>query len=94
FKTWRNIARFFAAHCTDFDFALCTDFRSRIQDTVRNEAMEEGRQGTAALIIPAIEFTTYEEGLNQSALPRNKRVRSRSQLVLITHLPQFLTMLI
>ncbi|KAF8526767.1 hypothetical protein JB92DRAFT_2700234, partial [Gautieria morchelliformis] len=83
FKTWRNIASFFAAHRTDFDFALCTDFRSRIQDTVRSEVMEEGRQGTAALIIPAIEFTTYEEGLNQSTFRCNKRVRSRTRLVLI-----------
>ncbi|KAF8520843.1 glycosyl-transferase for dystroglycan-domain-containing protein [Gautieria morchelliformis] len=79
FNTWRNIARFFAAHRTDLvmmldvDFALCTDFRSRIHDAARSEVMEKVRQGTAALVIPAFEFTTYEEGLNQSAFPSNKR---------------------
>lgn len=81
FNTWRNIARFFAAHRTDFvmmldvDFALCTDFRSRIQDAAGSEVMEMVRQGIAALVIPAFEFTKYEEGLNQSTFPRNKPVR-------------------
>lgn len=80
FNTWRNIARFFAAHRTDFvmmldvDFALCTNFRSRIQDAATGEVMNKVRQGSAALVIPAFEFAEYEEGLNQSTFPRNKRV--------------------
>ena len=81
FNTWRNIARLFAAHRTDFvmmldvDFALCTDFRSRIQAAAGSEVMEKVRHGTAALVVPAFEFTKYEEGVNQSTFPRNKRVR-------------------
>jgi Glycosyl-transferase for dystroglycan len=80
FNTWRNIARFFAAHRTDFvmmldvDFALCTDFRARIQDAAQSEVMDKVRQGTAALVIPAFEFTKFEDGLNQSTFPRTKRV--------------------
>lgn len=58
----------------DVDFALCTDFRSRIRDAAGSEVMEKVRQGTAALVIPAFEFTKYEEGLNQSTFPRNKQV--------------------
>jgi hypothetical protein len=83
FNTWRNIARFFAAHRTDFvmmldvDFALCTDFRSRIRDAGGSEVMKRLRQGTAALVIPAFEYTKYEEGLNESTFPRSKEVSSR-----------------
>jgi Glycosyl-transferase for dystroglycan len=79
----RNIPRCFAAYRTDLvmvldvDFVLCTDFRSRIQAT-RSEVMAKVKQGTAALVNPAFEFTPYEERLNQSAVPRNKRVRSRT----------------
>ena len=36
--------------------------------------MEKVRQGTAALVIPAFEFTNYEDGLNQTTFPRNKAV--------------------
>ncbi|KAF8583813.1 glycosyltransferase family 49 protein [Ramaria rubella] len=78
FNTWRNVARFFAAHRTDFvmmldvDFALCTDFRSRIQDAAGSDVMVRMREGTAAFVVPAFEYTQYEEGLNQSSFPRDK----------------------
>lgn len=94
FNTWRNIARFFAAYRTDFvmmldvDFALCTDFRSKIRDAAGSEVVNKLSQGTAALVIPAFEYTTFEEGLNESSFPRSKEVRA---IVTLTALHPFVT---
>jgi len=76
FNMWRNIARLFAR--TDFvmmldvDFALCTDFRSRIRRS--EEVMEKLRQGSAALVIPAFEFVKQEDGVNSKTFPKDKKV--------------------
>ncbi|KAJ7594975.1 glycosyl-transferase for dystroglycan-domain-containing protein [Mycena floridula] len=74
FNTWRNIARFFAR--TDFimmldiDFYLCTDFRSAMRNS--EMIMNKLRQGTAAFVIPAFEYTNHVEGTHYSRFPRDK----------------------
>ena len=76
FNLWRNIARFYSR--TDFvmmldvDFAICTDFRTRI---VQSEAVRARmRQGRMALVVPAFEFTRQTDGLNSSTFPKDKKV--------------------
>jgi hypothetical protein len=76
FNTWRNIARFFAR--TDFilmldiDFAVCTDFRSSIRTNKR--VKEELHNGYSAFVIPAFEYTKYNEGVDQFKFPNDKQV--------------------
>lgn len=74
FNTWRNIARLFArtdfVMMLDIDFYLCTDFRTAIRNS--KPIMEKLREGRAALVIPAFEYTTHEEGADYSTFPKTK----------------------
>ncbi len=76
FNTWRNIARLFArtdfVMMLDIDFYLCTDFRTAIRNS--KPIMEKLREGRAALVIPAFEYTTPEEGADYSTFPKTKEV--------------------
>lgn len=77
FNLWRNIARFYAR--TDFvmmldvDFALCTDFRSRVLGS--DEVMKKLKEGRMALVVPAFEFLRQKDGLNASTFPTDKKVK-------------------
>jgi glycosyltransferase-like protein LARGE len=74
FNMWRNVAKFFSR--TDFvmmldvDFAICTDFRSRILRSL--QVMEKLEQGNAAFVIPAFEYAAQEDGLDPSTFPKQK----------------------
>lgn len=77
FNTWRNIARLFAR--TDFilmldiDFFPCTDFRVTLK---KNPWIKRQLQtGLAAMVLPAFEYTNFEEGKNSSNFPAKKAVR-------------------
>ncbi|KAK0212512.1 glycosyltransferase family 49 protein [Desarmillaria ectypa] len=74
FNMWRNIARFFArtdfVMMLDIDFYLCTDFRAAIRNS--KPIMAKLREGRAALVIPAFEYTTHEEGTDHSTFPKTK----------------------
>ena len=76
FNMWRNVAKFFARTAyvmmLDVDFALCTDFRSRILSSP--EVMDRLRSGTAAMVIPAFEYVRQEDGMDSSTFPQNKTV--------------------
>lgn len=74
FNTWRNIARLFAR--TDFilmldiDFFPCTDFRVSLK---KNPWIKRQLQtGLAAMVVPAFEYTNFEEGKNSSNFPTKK----------------------
>lgn len=76
FNLWRNVARFYArtdyVMMLDADFAICTDFRSRI---LRSEVvLQRLREGLMALVVPAFEFVRQKDGLNASTFPTNKKV--------------------
>lgn len=76
FNLWRNIARFYAhtdyVMMLDVDFALCTDFRSRILQS--DAVLQRLREGLMALVVPAFEFARQKDGLNASTFPTNKQV--------------------
>ncbi|KAF5383486.1 hypothetical protein D9757_006133 [Collybiopsis confluens] len=74
FNTWRNTARLFAR--TDFvmmldvDFALCTDFRSRMRG---NQAiMGKLREGYSAFVVPAFEYVDRDRDQRQDLFPADK----------------------
>lgn len=76
FNMWRNVARFFArtefVMMLDVDFAVCTDFRSRV---LRSPAiMNKLRRGDAALVIPAFEFVDQYDGQDADTFPISKEV--------------------
>ncbi|KAK0486153.1 glycosyltransferase family 49 protein [Armillaria novae-zelandiae] len=74
FNTWRNIARLFArtdfVMMLDIDFYPCTDFRTAIRNS--EPIMKKLREGRAALVIPAFEYTAHEEGADYSTFPKTK----------------------
>lgn len=76
FNLWRNVARFYArtnyVMMLDVDFALCTDFRSRILQS--DAVLQRLREGLMALVVPAFEFARQKDGLNASTFPTNKQV--------------------
>jgi hypothetical protein len=76
FNTWRNIARLFArtdyVMMLDVDFVPCTDFRGRLRG-IRGEVKTMLEIGTAALVIPAFEFTEPSDGLNATSFPSTKQ---------------------
>jgi hypothetical protein len=80
FNTWRNIARLFAR--TDFvmmldvDFVICTDFRMAIRSS--NTVMDKLREGNTAFVVPAFEYVTHSDGLDQETFPTDKDVRSQT----------------
>ena len=80
FNMWRNVAKFFArtdyVMMLDVDFWLCTDFRSRILNSPA--IMSKLREGTAAFVVPAFEFTKQSDGLDASTFPSDKAVSSKS----------------
>lgn len=75
FNTWRNIARLFArtdyVMMLDVDFYLCTDFRDAIRKS--RKAMELLKAGLTAFVVPAFEYSNYEEGRKYQAFPRTKK---------------------
>ncbi|KAF8070769.1 glycosyltransferase family 49 protein [Lyophyllum atratum] len=75
FNTWRNIARLFArtdyVMMLDVDFYLCTDFRKTVRETWH--IMDKLRDGKAALIVPAFEYSKYLDGVDHSVFPKDKR---------------------
>ncbi|THH05840.1 hypothetical protein EW145_g4497 [Phellinidium pouzarii] len=81
FNAWRNAARLFArTHFVlmlDVDFVPCTDLRARVRSLLaaRGPLGTRLRSGTAALVIPAFEYTdpADEAGTNVSAFPRTKQ---------------------
>ena len=77
FNLWRNIARFYArtnfVMMLDVDFALCTDFRSRILGS--EAVMKKLNEARMALVIPAFEFIRQKDGLNASTFPTDKKVK-------------------
>lgn len=77
FNTWRNIARLFARTdyilMLDVDFYLCTDFRTTLQKNPW--IMRQLETGQAAVVIPAFEYTKFEEGKDNSKFPTTKAVR-------------------
>ena len=76
-NTWRNIARLFARTdyilMLDVDFYLCTDFRTALQKNPW--IMRQLATGQAAVVIPAFEYTNFEEGKDYSKFPTTKAVR-------------------
>ncbi|KAF6763054.1 glycosyl-transferase for dystroglycan-domain-containing protein [Ephemerocybe angulata] len=75
FNTWRNIARLFARTdyilMLDVDFYLCTDFRASLNKNPWIKRQLES--GMAAMVIPAFEFTGFEEGKDPSNFPETKK---------------------
>ncbi|KAG8825562.1 hypothetical protein FRB91_001033 [Serendipita sp. 411] len=75
FNMWRNAARLFAR--TDFvmmldvDFAICTDFRSKILSSP--DTLRLLRSGEAAFVIPAFEYVNETEGRDESTFPKTKQ---------------------
>jgi hypothetical protein len=74
FNMWRNVAKFFArtdyVMMLDVDFWLCTDFRSRILNSPA--IMSKLREGQAAFVVPAFEFSKQEDGLDAATFPTTK----------------------
>jgi len=74
FNMWRNVAKFFArtdyVMMLDVDFWVCTDFRNRILSSPA--IMSKLREGTAAFVVPAFEFTKQNDGLDASTFPTDK----------------------
>lgn len=56
----------------DVDFWLCTDFRSRILES--EEIMIKLKSGTAALVVPAFEFSKQSDGVDPETFPADKKV--------------------
>lgn len=73
FNYWRNLARYFAR--TDFilaldaDFAPVTDFQKSIQ---QKHVIEKLRLGTAAFVLPALEFVGLVENTSLTDFPTTK----------------------
>ncbi|KAG5220580.1 glycosyltransferase family protein [Salix suchowensis] len=84
FNMWRNIARLFARTdyimMLDVDFALCTDFRRAIRSS--EQVVGKLKDGNAAFVIPAFEYTNASDGTDSSAFPRDKDVSVSPRLKL------------
>lgn len=78
FNAWRNIARLFArtryALMLDVDFVPCTDLRARVKAilSTRGPLRDRLRAGSAALVVPAFEYTNSSEGYNATTFPKDK----------------------
>ncbi|KAI0034694.1 glycosyl-transferase for dystroglycan-domain-containing protein [Vararia minispora EC-137] len=79
FNAWRNLARLAARTeyvlTLDADFAVCTDWRKPVRAMVQDEKSTLGklvREGEAALVLPAFEYTREREGKDQTLFPRDK----------------------
>ncbi|KAG9220625.1 hypothetical protein CCMSSC00406_0003724 [Pleurotus cornucopiae] len=74
FNMWRNVARLFARTdyimMLDVDFALCTDFRRAIRSS--EQVVGKLKDGNAAFVIPAFEYTNASDGTDSSTFPRDK----------------------
>jgi len=85
FNTWRNIARLFArtdfVMMLDIDFVICTDFRTAIRNS--KTVMDKLRKGNAAFVVPAFEYMTHSDGLDQTTFPTDKEVRSQNSFLFI-----------
>lgn len=75
FNMWRNVAKFFSrtnyVMMLDVDFAICTDFRSRILNSP--VVLDELDSGRAAFVVPAFEFAKQEDGLDATTFPTSKQ---------------------
>ena len=80
FNLQRNLARFFArtefVMMLDVDFVIRTSFRERITGTGGNELRQLMRDGQAALVLPAFEFTNQQDGTDPTIFPDDKEVGS------------------
>lgn len=83
FNTWRNLARLLARTTymllLDVDFAVCTNWRASVRALLRdgeNSVARRVREGSAALVLPALEYVKQAEGKNQDAFPKDKHVRT------------------
>ncbi|KAI5117209.1 hypothetical protein M0805_003497 [Coniferiporia weirii] len=81
FNAWRNAARLFARTrfvlMLDVDFVPCTDLRARVRALLaaRGPLATRLRAGSAALVVPAFEYTNSsdKDAADPKAFPRTKR---------------------
>ncbi|KAH9917541.1 uncharacterized protein B0H18DRAFT_1087043 [Fomitopsis serialis] len=66
FNVWRNVARLFAR--TEFIMMLDVDFAK----LSRGDVMQRLREGRAALVVPAFEYTNLADGVDQRTFPTDK----------------------
>lgn len=64
----------------DVDFYLCTPqfrqvLRRSIGRTEGSEVLEMFKKGMAAFVLPAFEYTKYDEGRDYKVFPSSKTVR-------------------
>ncbi|KAG8799059.1 hypothetical protein FRC17_007236, partial [Serendipita sp. 399] len=75
FNMWRNAARLFArtdyVMLLDVDFAVCTDFRTRLLSSP--EMMGLLRSGEAAFVVPAFEYVDEGQGVDERTFPKSKQ---------------------
>lgn len=89
FNTWRNIARFFARTSyillLDVDFAMCTAWRDPVKAMLQSggEMAKRMREGRAALVLPAFEYSRARDGKDQMTFPNHKQV-SRRWITILT----------
>lgn len=75
----------------DVDFAVCTDWRGAIREAVTvatasssieggqtGDVIQRMRDGAAALVVPAFEYTDLADGVDQKTFPTDKEVRNQS----------------
>lgn len=74
FNMWRNVAKFFVRSdflmMLDVDFYLCTDFRESLRKN--DELMDILRTGKGAVVVPAFEYITEEDGEDWTVFPKDK----------------------
>ncbi|KAG2201768.1 hypothetical protein INT47_002028 [Mucor saturninus] len=74
FNMWRNVAKFFVRSdflmMLDVDFYLCTDFRESLRKN--DELMDILRTGRGAVVVPAFEYITEEDGEDWTVFPKDK----------------------
>lgn len=82
FNLQRNLARFFArtefVMMLDVDFVIRTSFRERITGHGGDELRQLLRGGQAALVLPAMEYTNQEDGMDPALFPEDKEVSPSS----------------
>lgn len=74
FNMWRNIARYFARTdyimMLDVDFAICTDFRSRV--LANEKVLKMLDEGRAAFVLPAFEYVDEVAHTSEPLCPASK----------------------
>lgn len=74
FNMWRNTAKLYARTeyimMLDIDFYLCTDFRKNILHNPN--LMSKLKEGNTALVVPAFEYLSQNDGIDYSVFPNSK----------------------